>query len=111
MAKSEPKTKPVEPKPHEDKGRPGKPGEQPNVPMPDCQPEPTVPKTEVEARREFLTHLGRAAVVAPAIALLVTASSQPAAAQYRGNRGNGNGDGNGRGRGNGKGNGDVNRHY
>jgi hypothetical protein len=68
---------------------------------------------ETSARREFMSQIGKAAVTAPAIALLVNASSQPAAAQYRGRKygpngnpsenGNGNGNGNGGGNGNGEG--------
>ena len=38
---------------------------------------------ETTARREFLGQLGKAAVTAPAVALLLTASAKPAAAQYR----------------------------
>lgn len=37
---------------------------------------------ESEARREFLARIGKAAVTAPAVALLVAASAEPAAAQY-----------------------------
>ena len=39
--------------------------------------------TESTARREFLNTVGKAAVTAPAIALLAAASAKPAAAQYR----------------------------
>ncbi len=39
--------------------------------------------SETTARREFLANLGKAAVTAPAVALLVAASAEPAAAQYR----------------------------
>ncbi len=38
---------------------------------------------ETSARREFLGQIGKAAFTAPAVALLLTASAQPAAAQYR----------------------------
>ena len=38
---------------------------------------------ETSARREFLGQIGKAAITAPAVALLLTASAQPAAAQYR----------------------------
>lgn len=38
---------------------------------------------EATARRVFLNQLGKAAVTAPAIALLAAASVTPAAAQYR----------------------------
>lgn len=37
---------------------------------------------EATARRKFIRHVGRVAVTAPAVALLVAASSKPAAAQY-----------------------------
>lgn len=40
-------------------------------------------KSESTARREFLNTVGKAAVTAPAIALLAAASAKPAAAQYR----------------------------
>jgi hypothetical protein len=39
--------------------------------------------SEVRARRDFLGQLGKAAVTAPAVALLLSASTKPAAAQYR----------------------------
>lgn len=39
--------------------------------------------SETTARRAFLSQVGKAAVTAPAIALLVAASARPAAAQYR----------------------------
>lgn len=39
--------------------------------------------SEKSARREFLGRVGKVAVTAPAVALLLTASAQPAAAQYR----------------------------
>jgi len=45
-----------------------------------------LPKEETEARREFLTKLGKAVITAPAVAMLVAASAEPAAAQYRGSR-------------------------
>ncbi len=38
---------------------------------------------EVTARRAFLRQAGKAAVTAPAVALLLAASAKPAAAQYR----------------------------
>lgn len=38
---------------------------------------------ERTARREFLGKVGKAAVTAPAVALLLTASANPASAQYR----------------------------
>ncbi len=40
-------------------------------------------KTESTARREFLGQIGKVAVTAPAVALLLTASAKPAAAEYR----------------------------
>ena len=40
-------------------------------------------QAETTARREFLGRLGKAAVTAPAVALLLTASAKPAAAEYR----------------------------
>jgi hypothetical protein len=42
-----------------------------------------VEENEATARRAFLSQIGKAAVTAPAIALLLAASSTPAAAQYR----------------------------
>jgi hypothetical protein len=38
---------------------------------------------EAAARREFLKQAGKAAVTAPAVALLLNAAARPAAAQYR----------------------------
>jgi len=38
---------------------------------------------ETTARRAFLREAGKAAVTAPAVALLLAASAKPAAAQYR----------------------------
>jgi hypothetical protein len=40
-------------------------------------------KSEATARRAFLKTAGKAAVTAPAVALLLAASTKPAAAQYR----------------------------
>lgn len=37
---------------------------------------------ETQHRREFLSKIGKAAVTAPAVAMLVAASAEPAAAQY-----------------------------
>jgi hypothetical protein len=37
---------------------------------------------EEAARREFMRKVGKAALTAPAVALLLTASTRPAAAQY-----------------------------
>jgi len=37
---------------------------------------------EITARRRFLGKIGKAAVTAPAVALLLTASAKPAAASY-----------------------------
>jgi hypothetical protein len=42
-----------------------------------------LPENELKARRTFLSQVGKAAVTAPAIGLLLAASSTPAAAQYR----------------------------
>jgi hypothetical protein len=42
-----------------------------------------LPEHELKARRAFLSQIGQAAVTAPAIALLMAASSTPSAAQYR----------------------------
>lgn len=38
---------------------------------------------ETTVRREFLSQVGKVAVTAPAVALLVAASARPAAANYR----------------------------
>ena len=43
---------------------------------------PEALKTETTARRVFLAQVGRAAVTAPAVALLLSASATPAAAAY-----------------------------
>jgi hypothetical protein len=40
------------------------------------------PEDEATARRKFLGHVARAAVTAPAVALLVASSSRSVAAQY-----------------------------
>ena len=51
------------------------------IPMADNQDtRQTTP--EEAARREFLRKVGKAALTAPAVALLLTASTKPAAAQY-----------------------------
>jgi hypothetical protein len=39
-------------------------------------------KDEASARREFLGSIGKAAITAPAVALLLTASTRKASAQY-----------------------------
>ena len=38
---------------------------------------------EVTARRQFLSQVGKAAITAPAVALLLAASARSASAQYR----------------------------
>jgi hypothetical protein len=71
---------------------------------------------EDRARREFLSKVGKTAVTAPAIALLIAASTSPAVAQYgggeiggHGGEGNGRGGSGGRGRGRGRGGADSGR--
>lgn len=48
-------------------------------------------KNETTARREFLSQVGKAAVTAPAVALLLAASTKPASAQYGPGGGGGGG--------------------
>lgn len=50
--------------------------------MSESAPESVVP-AESTARRAFLQQIGKATVTAPAVALLLAASTRPAAAQYR----------------------------
>jgi hypothetical protein len=50
--------------------------------MADTQPTMNA-NVEKTLRREFLRNAGQAAVAAPAVALLLTASARPAAAAYR----------------------------
>lgn len=45
-------------------------------------------QNESTARRTFLAQVGKAAVTAPAVALLLTASAKPAAASYAPQRSN-----------------------
>jgi hypothetical protein len=47
------------------------------------QTKSSVDSDETPARREFLRQVGKATVTAPAVALLLSASTNPALAQYR----------------------------
>jgi hypothetical protein len=50
--------------------------------MSDQRLSPPQSSDEATARREFLNQVGKVAVTAPAVALLLAAAAQPAASQY-----------------------------